>query len=104
MFVVGPTFFLAINKTHSNCLNVFKCWAVIAFLIAFIDFILVVLVGVDYNVNCIPDSGERICTPVFIPVLVVAAKGFILWIVNVIFVYVFYRIIRTIQSVSNYYF
>ena len=94
-------FFSAINKTHSNCLRIFKCWGVITFLIAFIDLILAVLVGADYNENCIRGSGELSCTPAL---LVIAAKGFILWIVNVVFVYVFYRIIRTIESVSSGYF
>ncbi|KAJ3660694.1 hypothetical protein Zmor_005132 [Zophobas morio] len=87
-----------INKTHSNCLNLFKCWAVITFLIACIDLLLVVLLGVDYHENC---SLPYRCTDVYIPVLVIAAKGFFLWIINVIFVYVFYKIIRTIQSGKN---
>ncbi|XP_044255535.1 uncharacterized protein LOC123005706 isoform X2 [Tribolium madens] len=93
-----------INIDDSRFLNVLKYWEVDTILISFLDLLFVILLGVDYDKTCFSgptnlEISKRIlleagCTNATITVLVVAAKGFILWIINVIFIYIFYGIIR----------
>jgi nitrate reductase NapE component len=66
-------------------------WSYVTLAICLWDFIIVVILGADYG-KCLdfvrsdqlnPIMLEMICANAILPVLVVAAKGFVLWFVNV---------------------
>ncbi|XP_044255261.1 uncharacterized protein LOC123005528 [Tribolium madens] len=75
-----------LNVLKKRSLNVpilLKDWAIITLLISFVDMIFVILLGCDYGQNCLYYFDEEICINTFILVLVIAARGFVLWFVNV---------------------
>jgi fructose-specific phosphotransferase system IIC component len=89
-----------VRRHDSNPIGALKCWATNTIIISVLDFLLVVLIGVDYSKHCIPSLTESVCTNVVIPVLIIAARGFVLWFVNVIFAYVILQIAKTLHDVS----
>jgi nitrate reductase NapE component len=63
-------------------------WSHLTLTICAWDFVTVLILGVDYK-NCISGyfisnaaSQEMVCANGILPVLVIAAKGFVLWIMN----------------------
>ncbi|KAJ3660698.1 hypothetical protein Zmor_005136 [Zophobas morio] len=73
-----------LRKLSLNVPIVFKDWALITWIISLVDLILVIMLGFDYGRYCKDAYGEEHCTNTVIPILVIAARGFILWFVNVI--------------------
>lgn len=82
--------------------NVFRAWAYITLLISFIDFILVILLAIDFRF-CKHAYGvdSGVCVNIIIPVLVIAAKGFTLWIVNVSFAFALIITAKELAKVRN---
>ncbi|KAJ3660704.1 hypothetical protein Zmor_005142 [Zophobas morio] len=100
---VGFSLRILNGKTSGLVLsNRLKQWAEITLLISLLDLITVIILGVDYH-NCVNMYGvqttalEETCANGFLPVLVIAAKGFVLWIVNVIFGQVLYNMSRRMR-------
>ncbi|XP_008200326.1 uncharacterized protein LOC103314894 [Tribolium castaneum] len=84
VWVIASCCQLSVLKNRGlNVPILFKDWAIITFLISFVDLIFVILLGCDYEQNCLYYFGQEICINTFIPVLVIAARGFVLWFVNV---------------------
>jgi hypothetical protein len=91
-----------INKNSFNLPILFKDWALVTWVIAFVDVIIVVLIGCDYDQNCLPNYDEYTCINTLIPVLVIAARGFILWFVNVIVAWRLYKSARFLRRDGGY--
>jgi hypothetical protein len=79
-----------------------RLWGGITLLISMVDLLVVILLGVDYH-NC-KDlynyhvmSLEEACANGILPVLVVVAKGFVLWFVNIAFAWVLLKMAQRIK-------
>ncbi|XP_064211146.1 uncharacterized protein LOC103314145 isoform X2 [Tribolium castaneum] len=87
----------SLNMSQQNHLKIAqkaKNWAVITLVVCLLDFITVVVLGADYG-KCLDATKksyistnriamQQICANGFLPPLVIAAKGFTLWVVNLI--------------------
>jgi hypothetical protein len=79
-----------------------RLWGGITLLISMVDLLVVILLGVDYH-NC-KDlynyhvmSLEEACANGILPVLVVVAKGFVLWFVNIALAWVLLKMAQKIK-------
>jgi hypothetical protein len=91
------TSWLVLLQRKGNLRLIYQIWTANTALVCLIDLILVIILGADYD-KCLSDNLEGICVNGILPVLVIAAKGFILWIVNAIFVVVVWKISKQLQQ------
>ncbi|KAJ3660693.1 hypothetical protein Zmor_005131 [Zophobas morio] len=69
-------------------------------IVSVLDVIFVVSLGIDYNETCVNSEWElntELCDKALIPVLIISAKVFVLWVLNVIFVYMLRHIATKLQ-------
>ncbi|KAJ3660705.1 hypothetical protein Zmor_005143 [Zophobas morio] len=91
---IGVSVF-ALREQNTQVQKYLKLWSYITFVISLWDFLVVIIFGSDYG-KClsyvdkyfwIPTekiANQLICANAVLPVLVIAARGFVLWVVNVI--------------------
>jgi hypothetical protein len=91
------TSWLVLLQRKGNLRLIYQIWTANTALVCLIDLIVVIILGADYD-KCLSDNLEGICVNGILPVLVIAAKGFILWIVNAIFVVVVWKISKKLQQ------
>ncbi|XP_044271274.1 uncharacterized protein LOC123015555 [Tribolium madens] len=97
---------LLLRKKQTNESKVFIQWSYATFLVCFLDFITVVILGADYGkcyrkakeMGYMALSYEGICVNGIITVLVIAARGFVLWGINLVLAFAMYRIGRHLKS------
>jgi hypothetical protein len=82
-----------------------KFWSKITWVVCFWDFITVVVAGADYS-KCLKDASRYIeiqasCANAILPVLIIAGKGFVLWVVNAGFALTLHRLSQQPQPVSH---
>ena len=91
---------LVLGKKQKREKLALRLWSLATSVICLLDLILSILLGIDYQ-NCFNDASrvvfaelasEQVCANIILPVLIIAAKGFTLWIVNVIFAFILFRI------------
>ncbi|XP_063911318.1 uncharacterized protein LOC135128338 isoform X2 [Zophobas morio] len=92
--------FYVLGKKQKREKLALRLWSLATSVICLLDLILSILLGIDYQ-NCFNDASrvvfaelasEQVCANIILPVLIIAAKGFTLWIVNVIFAFILFRI------------
>ena len=92
--------------------NYLTAWSHLTLLISVWDFITVVILGSDYS-KCLDWAGsyysdpleisyQGTCSTGFLTALVIAAKGFVLWIVNVIFALILHNMAKELKKVKLY--
>lgn len=91
--------FSVVKKRGVNVPITFKDWAIITWLISFVDIVFIILIGYDFHQNC-PFEDEETCVNTFIPVLVISARGFVLWLVNVFVAWRTYKNAKILRQVS----
>lgn len=79
-------------------------WSYFTLLISAWDLINVIIFGTDYH-KCIKSlpvgvNSEFICANGILPILVIAARGFTLWFLNVIFAVVIHNISKSLTKVN----
>lgn len=79
--------FVLVLRSNKKIAAVIKAWGLLTLLMCFFDFVIVILLGMDFK-KCLEHANsislEEICTVGIFPVLLIAAKGFVLWIINLI--------------------
>lgn len=86
--------------------NIFVRWSIITWIVCGLDFLFVILLGVDYD-KCLSaydvdyNPFNYICADGILPVLIIAAKGFVLWFVNLIFGIVLFKMSKSVKQVTH---
>ncbi|CAH1372008.1 unnamed protein product [Tenebrio molitor] len=94
--------------TNDDSTKLLSNWAIIVFAISGIDLLLFTLIAKDYDQNCnksvdknqteLQMIGVRIiCSSVMYPMLILTARGFIFWVVNLIFAIVIWTTVRNVN-------
>jgi hypothetical protein len=94
--------------TNDDSTKPLSNWAIIVFAISGIDLLLFTLIAKDYDQNCnksvdknqteLQMIGVRIiCSSVMYPMLILTARGFIFWVVNLIFAIVIWTTVRNVN-------
>jgi hypothetical protein len=87
-------------QKKGNLRLVYQIWSANTALVCLVDLILVIILGANYD-KCLSEnstSSEVICAVGILPVLVIAGKGFVLWIVNVMFAVLLLYIAKQLQQ------
>ncbi|CAH1371997.1 unnamed protein product [Tenebrio molitor] len=91
-------------QKKGNLRLVYQIWSANTALVCLVDLILVIILGANYD-KCLSENStsfEVICAVGILPVLVIAAKGFVLWIVNVMFAVLLLYIAKQLQQVRTF--
>jgi hypothetical protein len=94
------TSWLVLLQKRGNLRRVFQIWSANTALVCLLDLIVIIILSSNYQ-KCLSEMGislEIICANGILPVLVIAGKGFVLWIVNAIFVVVVWKISKQLQQ------
>jgi hypothetical protein len=94
------TSWLVLLQKRGNLRRVFQIWSANTALVCLLDLIVIIILSSNYQ-KCLSEMGislEIICANGILPVLVIAGKGFVLWIVNAIFVVVVCKISKQLQQ------
>jgi hypothetical protein len=94
------TSWLVLLQKRGNLRRVFQIWSANTALVCLLDLIIIIILSSNYQ-KCLSEMGislEIICANGILPVLVIAGKGFVLWIVNAIFVVVVWKISKQLQQ------
>jgi hypothetical protein len=94
------TSWLVLLQKRGNLRRVFQIWSANTALVCLLDLIVIIILSTNYQ-KCLSEMGislEIICANGILPVLVIAGKGFVLWIVNAIFVVVVWKISKQLQQ------
>ena len=102
------TFLLSVLFRQNNKVIIsLKLWSLITWLNCLYDFIVTVILGTDHQ-KCLDIASdlerankiaiETGCTNGIIPVLMIAAKGFVLWLVNFAFLIVLLSIANKLKQ------
>jgi hypothetical protein len=94
------TSWLVLLQKRGNLRRVFQIWSANTALVCLLDLIVIIILSSNYQ-KCLSEMGislEIICANGILPVLVIASKGFVLWIVNAIFVVVVWKISKQLQQ------
>ncbi|KAJ3629075.1 hypothetical protein MTP99_013498 [Tenebrio molitor] len=94
------TSWLVLLQKRGNLRRVFQIWSANTALVCLLDLIIIIILSSNYQ-KCLSEMGislEIICANGILPVLVIASKGFVLWIVNAIFVVVVWKISKQLQQ------
>ncbi|KYB28265.1 hypothetical protein TcasGA2_TC031072 [Tribolium castaneum] len=81
-----------------------KAWSLVTLLICVWDFLTVVILGADYD-NCLrfaKTSNSKLdfefyCSTALLTVLVIAAKGFVLWFINLFLAWAMFKVSKEIK-------
>jgi hypothetical protein len=95
---------LVLLQKKGNLRLVYQIWSANTALVCLVDLILVIILGANYD-KCLSEnstSSEVICAVGILPVLVIAGKGFVLWIVNVMFAVLLLYIAKQLQQVRTF--
>jgi hypothetical protein len=94
------TSWLVLLQKRGNLRLVYQIWSANTALVCLVDLIVIIILSSNYQ-KCLSEMGislEIICANGILPVLVIAGKGFVLWIVNAIFVVVVWKISKQLQQ------
>ncbi|XP_068903720.1 uncharacterized protein [Tenebrio molitor] len=94
------TSWLVLLQKRGNLRRIFQIWSANTALVCLLDLIIIIILSSNYQ-KCLSEMGislEIICANGILPVLVIAGKGFVLWIVNAIFVVVVWKISKQLQQ------
>ena len=89
---------------RNDSVTAVKMWSYFTLFISFWDFITFVMLGADYD-KCLKFANsyaywgvhltlQYYCAIFFLPVFLIAAKGFVLWILNIVLALVVLRTTR----------
>ena len=86
--------FLLVTVLRKNSAISVKIWSYVTLFVCFWDFLTFVILGADYDKcleysNMLPEWMDRVpveslCANIILPVFFIAAKGFVLWIINIV--------------------
>jgi hypothetical protein len=93
------------SKSNPKLDKHMKFWSKITWVVCFWDFITVVVAGADYS-KCLKEASRSIeiqasCANAILPVLIIAGKGFVLWVVNAGFALTLHRLSQQPQPVGR---
>jgi hypothetical protein len=94
------TSWLVLLQKRGNLRLVYQIWSANTALVCLVDLIVIIILSSNYQ-KCLSEMGislEIICANGILPVLVIAGKGFVLWIVNAVFIVVVWKISKQLQQ------
>ncbi|RZC38593.1 uncharacterized protein BDFB_011330 [Asbolus verrucosus] len=99
--------FVVLNKNGGELRLALRAWVYVTIIVCILDLITVIILGSDYE-KCLEFMRrinsentvylEAECANGILPVLVITAKGFFFWIVNVIFARIIFKIAKRLKQ------